>query len=79
LIFSPRNIASILARSPHLFRELDKQPERLVVDAILRIVQEDAGGLRRHPLAARRVIRKQVSQVPALDCAMAICQRPPCC
>jgi hypothetical protein len=62
-----------------LFCELDKQPERLVVDAIFRIVQKDAGGLGRHPLSARRIIRKQVSQVPALDCAMVICQRPPCC
>jgi hypothetical protein len=63
---------------PALFCELDEQPERLVVDAIFRIVQEDAGGLRRHPLAARRVICKQVSQVPTLHCPMVICQRPPC-
>jgi hypothetical protein len=61
-----------------LFCKLDKQPERLVVDEIFRIVQEDTGGLRRDPLSARRIIRKQASQVPALHGPMVIRQRPPC-
>ena len=65
LIFSPRNIASILRAQPGLLGELDEQPERLVVDAIFRVIQVDAGGLRGHPFAARRIIREQVSQVQA--------------
>jgi hypothetical protein len=48
-----------------LLGELDEQPECLVIDAILRIIQEDAGSLRRHPRAARRIRCKQVSQVAA--------------
>ena len=63
---------------PALLCKLDQQLQRLVVDSIFRIVQEDAGGLRRHAFAARRVICKQVSQVPALHCPMMILQRPPC-
>jgi hypothetical protein len=44
-----------------LFGEVDKQLERLVVDAIFRVIQIDAGSLRGHPLAARRVVREQAS------------------
>ena len=47
-----------------LLGELDEQAYRLVVDAILRVVQEDAGGLRRHPLATRWIAGEQVAQVP---------------
>jgi hypothetical protein len=46
-----------------LLDELDQQSERLVVDTILRIVQEHAGRLGGHPLAARRIFGEQVSQV----------------
>ena len=41
---------------PGSFGELDEQLERLVVDAILRVVEVDAGGVRGHPLAARGIV-----------------------
>ena len=50
---------------PGLFGELDEQLERLVGDAIFRVIQVDAGGLRGHPLAALRIVGEQVSQVQA--------------
>src|SRR5262249_8369544 len=58
--------------------ESDEQPERLVVDAIFRIIQENAGGFRCHPLAARRVMREQISQVAAPHCLVMIFEGPPC-
>src|SRR5262249_11439127 len=54
------------------------QAYRLVVNAILRIIQKDAGGLRRHPLAARGILREQVAQVPATHCSVVIFERTPC-
>src|SRR5262249_58682771 len=56
----------------------DEQPERLVVDAIFRIIQETAGGLRCPPLTARRVMREQISQVAAPHCLVMIFEGPPC-
>src|SRR5438093_466021 len=50
---------------PGLFGEFDEQLESLVVDAIFRVIQVDAGGLRGHPLAACRIIGEQSSQVEA--------------
>jgi len=46
-----------------LFGKLNEQLKRLVIDAIFRVIQVDAGGLGGHPFAARRIIREQVSQV----------------
>jgi hypothetical protein len=53
LIFSPRNIASNLGAQPRLLGELDKQPERLVINP---------GRCRQLPPSrARWIIREQVS------------------
>src|SRR5713101_3904793 len=71
LIFSPRNIASILARSPDC-SATSMSNLSVVVDAIFRVIQVDADGLHRHPLAARRIIREQVSQVQAPHCRMVV-------
>ena len=62
---------------PGLFGELDEQLERLVVDAIFRVIQVDAGGLRGHPLAAPRIIGEQSSQVQAPHGHMVIFEGPP--
>ena len=46
-------------------RQLHEQLEGLVGDAVLGVIQEEARGLRRHPLAAFRVSREQLPQMPA--------------
>ena len=51
---------------PGLLGELDEQLEGFVVDAIFRVIEVDAGGLGGHPVAARRIIGEQFSQVQAL-------------
>jgi hypothetical protein len=52
------------ARSqPRFLRELEQQLEALVGDPILRVVEVDADGLGRHPLAALRIARKELAQV----------------
>ena len=63
LIFSPRNIASIRARRPDSSARSKKQLERFVGDAIFRVIQVNAGGLRGHALAAPGIIREEVPQV----------------
>ncbi len=63
LIFSPRNIASIRSRRPDSSASCSEQRERLVGDAVLRVVEEEAGGLERQPLAALRVLREELAQV----------------
>ena len=52
LIFSPRNIASMRSRRPRLLGQLQQQLERLVGDAVLRVVEVDARRL--EPSGARR-------------------------
>ncbi len=62
---------------PRLFGEFDEQPESLVVDAIFRVVEIDAGGLSGHPLAARRIVGKQAPQVQALHHRMVVLEAAP--
>jgi hypothetical protein len=62
---------------PGLFGELEEQLERLIVDAIFRVIQVDAGRFRGHPLAARRIIGEQSSQVQAPHAHMVIFEGPP--
>ena len=42
-----------------LLGQLQQQLERLVGDAVLRVVEEEADGLERHPLAALRDRRRR--------------------
>ena len=42
---------------------MDEELDGLVGDAIFGVVEEDAHGLGRHPLAALRVIREKLSQM----------------
>src|SRR5262245_21216074 len=46
-----------------LLGESKKEIERLVGDAIFGIVQVEAHGLDRHPLAALRIVREELSQM----------------
>src|SRR5262249_6542476 len=63
---------------PGLFGERDEQSQCLVIDAMFRIIEKDADGLRRHPLAAFGIMREQVSQMAAAHCLVVILERPPC-
>ena len=75
LIFSPANIASIRARSPDssasctsnpeaaLLGQLTEQRERLVGDAVLRVVQIDPRRLGAHAPAAPGVVGEELPQV----------------
>jgi hypothetical protein len=45
-----------------LLRKRDEQAQCLLVDAVFRIIEEDAGGLGRHPLAPAGIAREQVPQ-----------------
>ena len=63
LIFSPRNMASIRARRPDSSASCKQKLERLVGDAVLRVVQEDARGLGGHALAALGILGEEIPQV----------------
>ena len=65
LILSPRNIASMRSRSPDSLGELEQQTQRLVGDAVLRVVEEDAGGLDGQALAAFRVVGEELRRAAA--------------
>ena len=43
--------------------QLKEQLERFVGDAILRVIEEDAGSLGGHPLPALGIIREELSQM----------------
>ena len=67
LILSPRNMASIASRRPDSSASRHEQLERLVGDAILRVVEIDAGRLGGQALAARRVIGEERCAGAALE------------
>ncbi len=48
---------------PGLLRQLEEQPERLVGDAVLRVVEIDADGLGAEPLAALRIRGEEIAQM----------------
>jgi hypothetical protein len=60
LMRSPRNIASCARRGPTP-RELPKERERLVGDAVLRVVEVDPGALGGEPLATGRVGGEEIA------------------
>ena len=67
LIFSPRNIALIRARKPDSAASFKSSFERLVGDAVLRVIEEKSGGLDGHPLAAFGVGGEKLSEMQSLD------------
>ena len=50
-----------------LLGELDEQPQRLVGDAVLRVVEVDAGGFRGQAFAAPGIVREELPQMHAVD------------
>ena len=63
LILSPRNMASIRVPESRLLCEPDEQSQGLVGDAVLRVVEEEAGSLGGQALAARRVVGEERAQM----------------
>jgi hypothetical protein len=62
LIFSPANMASRLPGTPRSRARSSQQLQRAVVEAVLRIIEEQAGGFERHRLEAARLRGEQVAQ-----------------
>ena len=62
---------------PGLLRQLPQQTERLVGDAVLGVVETEAGEFHRHSLAALRVVREERTQVQAADLLVVRLQRLP--
>ncbi len=46
-----------------LLGQVEEQPERLVGDAILGVIEEEAGGLGREPLAAAGIVGEQLAKM----------------
>ena len=59
-------------------RELAQQPHRLVGDAMLGVVEIDAGGFDRQPLSAARIVLEQLTEVPGLQRPGVRVERLPC-
>ena len=62
LMCSPANIASRRSASPGLAREVDEQLDRLVGDAVLRVVEVEPGGLGHEPPAPLGVVGEELAQ-----------------
>jgi hypothetical protein len=61
-VLPPEHRVAALGDAP-LVRELPKQPQGLVIDAVLRVVEEETGALGYEAGAAVRVLGKQLAQV----------------
>lgn len=57
--------------------QIHQQGERVIGDAVFGIVEIQPGGVDLQPLAALRVIRKKLPQVPSADVAVMIDERLP--
>ena len=66
-----------LLREPAFRRELPQKLERVVRDAMLRVVEIEAGRFRGQPLAARRIGVEEIPEMQALDfCAVPLQPAP---
>jgi hypothetical protein len=75
VLATEHRIAPLL--QPALLRQRNQQLQRAVVDAVFRVVEEQAGTLGRHPLAAAGVGREQLAQVRSHDLAVVLAERLP--
>ncbi len=57
--------------------QLDQELERLVGGAVLRVIQDEAGGLGRQALAAPRVVAEELAEVQVADPLIMGLQRLP--
>ncbi len=60
-----------------LLGQLDEQPDRLVGDPVLRVVEEEADRLGGQALAAAGVLREEVAEVLALQLREVLLERLP--
>ena len=60
-----------------LVGQLQQEAQRLVGDAVLRVVEVDAGALGGEPLAACRVLGEEVAQVEVADLGVVLLERAP--
>ena len=77
LIFSPRNIASIRARSPDSSASCTRSLSVSSVIAILRVIEVDPDSLCRQPLAALWVVGEELPEMHIPDLRMVSCERLP--
>ena len=77
LILSPRNMASMRSRRPDSLGKLEQQLQRLVGDAVLGIVEIDAGGLDHQPLTAPAILGEELAEVKTPDLLVVSLQRRP--
>src|SRR5262249_27490611 len=60
-----------------LVRQPQQQPQRLVGDAVLRVVEMEVDGVDRETLAALRIVREEPAQMPVPDLPMVRRERLP--
>ena len=63
LIFSPRNMASMRARRPDSSASCNEQTQCFVRHAVLGVIEKDARGLGRQPLAAPGIVGEQAAEM----------------
>ena len=74
---SPRNIASRRSATPHSSASCAEQPQRLVGDPVLGVVEEEAGALGDQPRAALGVLGEEVAEVSLADLAVVLLEGLP--
>ena len=77
LILSPRNIASMRSRNPARCANSSEEPQRLVGDAVLRVVEVEALGLDGQALAPLGVGGEEVAQVGVAHLLEVLFERVP--
>ena len=77
LIRSPRNIASVRSGRPDSSASCEQEAQRLVGDAVLRVVEVDPGALGDEPVAARRILGEEIAQVEVTDLGVVPLERAP--
>lgn len=67
------------AAQARLFCQLQQERERLIGDAVLRIIEVDADGLSRHALPALWIVREECPKMPLPNCLVMGVRGLPCC
>jgi len=60
-----------------VLRELNQQPQRVIGDAILGVVEIQACGFRRQAFAARGIVREERAEMQVLDRVIVALERMP--
>ena len=62
---------------PGFSSQLEQEPDRLVGDPVLRVVEVEAGAFGGEALAARRVLGEEVAEVEVADLGVVVLERLP--